>query len=164
MRSFEQRLWVLAALSLALVGCYSFRGQTAGAIKTLAIPTFENESTEFGLAERVTQQITSGFQSDGTLRITTSDQADAILHGRVLRVEDLPYTARADQTVDEYRFSMTCQIELIDNKTQQPIWTVTNTEWAIYPYTGSMENRDQAIQEAVGKLQQDILNRIVGSW
>jgi hypothetical protein len=150
--------------ALALTGCYSFRGQSAGAIKSMAIPTFENESTEFGLAERVTQQLTTGFQSDGTLRVTTADQADAVLHGTVLRIEDLPYTARADQTVDEYRFSMTCQIELIDNKTQTPIWTQTNTEWAIYPYNGSQEFRDQAIQEAVNKLQQDILNRIVGSW
>jgi hypothetical protein len=154
----------LAMMAALLNGCYSFRGQSAGAIKTIAIPNFENESTEFGLAEQVTQQLTTGFQSDGTLRVTSSDQADAILQGRVLRVEDLPYTARADQTVDEYRFSMTCQTQLIDTKTQSPIWTQTNTEWAIYPYTGLQADRDQAIQEAVTKLLQDILNRIVGSW
>jgi len=164
MRSFRFS-WLIAAFMIAaLSGCYSFRGQSAGAIKSIAIPTFENESTEFGLAERVTQQLSDAFRTDGTLRITSEDQADAILHGRVLRVEDLPYTASANQTVEEYRFSMTCQIELLDTKTQTPIWSQNNTEWAIYPYTGQMADRDQGIQEAVNKLQADILNRIVGSW
>jgi len=163
MKSLKHMLVALACMAL-LCGCYTFRGQTAGAIKSIAIPTFENESTEFGLSERVTTQLTTGFQSDGTLRVTSADQADAVLHGTVLRVEDLPYSAQANQTVDEYRFSLTCQIELIDTKTQQAIWTQNSTEWATYPYTGSLENRDQAIQEAVNKLQQDILNRIVGSW
>jgi outer membrane lipopolysaccharide assembly protein LptE/RlpB len=163
MRFYRQAL-IIAAATVALSGCYSFRGQTAGAIKSIAIPTFENESTEFGIAEQVTQQLTQGFQSDGTLRVTTGDQADAVLQGRILSVEDQPYSARADQTVEEYRFSLTCHIQLLDNKTQQPIWDANMTEWAIYPYTGSLQDRDVAIQEAVAKLQQDILNRIVGSW
>jgi hypothetical protein len=155
------------ALALCLSGCYTFRGQTAGAIKSIAIPTFENETAEFGLAERVTDVLITGFQRDGTLRVTSNEQADAILHGRILTVEDLPYTARSDQaaiTVEEYRFSLNCSIELINGRTQEPIWSQSFPVWAIYPYSGSLANRDQAIQEAVEKLQQDLLNKIVGSW
>lgn len=149
----------------AVNGCtYSFRGQTAGAIKSIAIPTFENETAEFGIAELITNELMNGFQRDGTLRITIREQADAVLIGRITRVEDMPYTARADQTVEEYRFSITCEIELFDNASQQTLWTQTYPAWAVYPYTGSLEYREQAIQEAVGKLQQDLLNRIVGSW
>ncbi|RPH94077.1 hypothetical protein EHM69_08365 [candidate division KSB1 bacterium] len=155
---------ILLLTLLICCGCYSFRGQSAGAIKSIAVPTFENESPEFGIAERVTEELIRGFQRDGTLRITNTDQADAVLHGRILRVEDMPYTARADQQVEEYRFSMTCEIELTDSRTQQVLWTQTYPAWAIYPYAGSLENRDVAIQEAVSKLQQDLLNRIVGSW
>jgi hypothetical protein len=156
---------LLLAAAFMFSGCtYSFRGQTAGAVKTIAIPTFENETAEFGIAERITEELVNGFQRDGTLRITTREQADAVLVGRITRVEDMPYTARADQTVEEYRFSVTCEIELIDNATQQVMWTQTYPAWAVYPYTGSLEYREQAIEEAVGKLQQDLLNRIVGSW
>ena len=98
---------LLIAAVVVLGGCtYSFRGQSAGAIKTIAIPTFENETPEFGIAERITDELVSGFQRDGTLRITTREQADAVLIGRITRVEDMPYTARADQTVEEYRFSI----------------------------------------------------------
>jgi outer membrane lipopolysaccharide assembly protein LptE/RlpB len=162
---FSKLLLLFLVLAATLAGCaYSFRGQTAGAIKSIAIPTFENETAEFGIAERVTEELVRGFQRDGTLRITSTEQADAVLSGRITRLEDMPYTARADQTVEEYRFSMTCEIELTDNRTQQVIWTQTYPAWAVYPYTGSLEFRDQAIQEAVSKLQQDLLNRIVGSW
>ena len=155
----------LLLLALAVSGCsYSFRGQSAGAIKSIAIPTFENLSTEFGIADVVTQSLVRGFQRDGTLRITLEGQADAILRGRIVRVEDQPYTARANQVVEEYRFAMSCEIELVDISTQTPLWTQVYPAWAIYRYTGSLENRDAAIEEAVGKLQMDILNRIVGSW
>ncbi|MBI5059280.1 LptE family protein [candidate division KSB1 bacterium] len=155
----------LLAVALLVAGCsYSFRGQSAGAIKSISIPTFENLSTEFGIADLVTQTLTRGFQRDGTLRVTSESQADAILRGRIVRVEDQPYTARANQVVEEYRFAMSCEIELIDNATQNPLWTQVYPAWAIYPYTGSLENRNAAIEEAVGKLQLDILNKIVGSW
>ncbi|MBU0509962.1 hypothetical protein KKH27_14155 [bacterium] len=155
----------LLALLLLVCGCtYTFRGQTAGDIKSVSIPVFENETAEFGLAERVTDELVRSFQRDGTLRIASADQADAILLGRITRVEDLPYTARADQTVEEYRFALSCVVELLNNRTQETIWSQTFNGWAVYPYTGSLENRDLAVEEAVGKLQQDLLNRIVGSW
>jgi outer membrane lipopolysaccharide assembly protein LptE/RlpB len=158
-------MMALAAL-LLLGGCYSFRGQTAGSIKSIAVPTFENESTEFGLAERVTEELVRAFQREGVVRISSSDQADAVLQGRIVRVEDVPYTARStgEIQVEEYRFSMTCQVVMVNTQTQEELWSQPFTAWAIYPYTGSLENRDQAIQEAVGKLEQDLLNRIVGSW
>lgn len=143
---------------------YSFRGRVAGDVKSIAIPTFENESAEFGIAETITEELIRGFQRDGTLKVTSRDQADAVLLGRVIRVEDQPYTARADQTVDEYRLSVTCEIELVNNKTNESAWKQTYPAWAIYPYTGSLDVREQALREAVGKLREDLLNRIVGNW
>jgi hypothetical protein len=116
------------------------------------------------LGEIITDALIRGFQKDGVLKITGESQADAILKGRVLQVQDQPLTARADLTVEEYRFSMSCEIELINSETQEPIWTQVYPAWAVYPYTGSLEFRSQAIEEAVSKLQQDILNKIVGNW
>lgn len=153
------------AMAVLLAGCtYSFRGQVAGDIKSLAIPTFENETAEFGIAETITEELVRGFQRDGVLKIVGEGQADAVLVGRVIKIEDQPYTARADQTVDEYRFSMTCEIELVNNHSKETAWKQAFPAWAIYPYTGSLENRDAAVKEAVGKLREDLLNRIVGNW
>jgi hypothetical protein len=126
----------------------------------------ENESTEFGIAETLTDELIRGFQRDGTLRITNETQADAILVGRVLNVSDEPYSARPGVTitVDEYRFSITCEFELINTETRETVWSERFPAWAVYPYGGSLENRDAAIEEATDKLLQDILNKIVGDW
>jgi TolB-like protein len=160
------KLLVVVLLSVLLGGCYSFRGQTAGNIKSIAIPPFENETSEFGLAERVTDELIRAFQKDGVLRISNADQADAILRGRLVRVDNLPYSASSGQniTVEEYRFSMSCEIEMIDNHTQAVLWSQPYSASAIYAYDNSLDKRDVAIQEAVNKLQQDLVNRIVGSW
>ena len=156
---------LLLTLAIVVSSCsYSFRGQVAGEIKSIAIPTFENESAEFGIAETITDELIRGFQKDGVLKVGSQDQSDAVLLGRVVRVDDQPYTALADQTVEEYRFSVTCEIEMINTKTNESEWKQTYQSWAVYPYTGSLDARDQAIREAVGKLREDLLNRIVGSW
>jgi hypothetical protein len=155
----------LLFIALFFTGCtYSFRGQSAGAIKSIAIPTFENESTEFGLGETITSSLTRAFQRDGVLRITDETNADAVLRGRIISVDDQPITARADLTVEEYRFAMNCEIELIKTDTQESMWRQVYPEWAVYQYNGSLEFRTQAIEETVTKLQQDILNKIVGNW
>lgn len=156
---------LLLACSL-LSSCYSFRGQVAGDIKTLAIPTFMNESTEFGLSETVTDELIRGFQKDGTLRITSEGQADAIVMGTLIEAKDEPYSARSgtEITVDEYRFSMTCRIDLVIRETGETKWTQSFPAWSIYPYGGDLSNRDQAVKDATTKLVEDLLNKIVGSW
>ncbi|MBU0691716.1 hypothetical protein KKH18_07860, partial [bacterium] len=105
----------LIVCAVILAGCtYSFRGRQAGDIQSISVPTLENESTEFGISETLTDELIRSFQRDGTLRVTNDAQADAILVGRVLRVQDEPYSARPgdDITVQEYRFSMTCEFDL----------------------------------------------------
>ncbi|MCL4304422.1 hypothetical protein KJZ99_00730 [bacterium] len=159
---------VKLALGLLVIfsGCYSFRGQVAGDIRTLAIPTFENESAEFGLSETVTDELIRGFQRDGTLRILPESQADALLVGALVEVRDDPNTARSNEgiVVDEYRFSMTCRVELILRDTGESKWVQNFAVYSIYPYTGDFSNRERAVSEATAKLVEDLLNKIVGNW
>lgn len=152
--------------SLLLCGCYTFKGQIAGDIKTIAIPTFANESSEFGLSETVTDQLIRGFQKDGTLRVVSESSADAILMGTLVDAKDEPYTARSGETitVDEYRFSMMIRIDLVLRESGETKWTQSFPAWSIYAYGGDLSNRDRAIAEATTKLVEDLLNKIVGSW
>ncbi len=159
------KLLLIVACSL-LSSCYSFKGQVAGDVKTLAIPTFTNESSEFGLSETVTDQLIRGFQKDGTLRIVSESNADAILVGTLTDAKDEPYTARSgtEITVDEYRFSMMCRIDLVIRETGEVKWTQNFPAWSIYAYGGDLSNRETAVTEATTKLVEDLLNKIVGSW
>lgn len=156
----------LCFVCLVASGCYSFRGQVAGDIRTLAIPTMSNESSEFGLSETVTDQLIRAFQRDGTLKIVPEGQADAVLVGALVDVRDEPYTARSDGgiTVDEYRFSMTCRMELVTPSTGESKWVQNFPVSEIYAYGGDLANRDEAVVAATEKLVVDLINKIVGSW
>ncbi|MBK6767212.1 MAG: LptE family protein [bacterium] len=157
---------VLCIPLAVLFSCYSFRGQVAGDTKSIAIPSLSNESTEFGLAETVTDALIRAFQRDGTLKVVPEGQADATLTGSLVDVRDEPYTARSDGgiTVDEYRFSMTCRMELIDRETGESKWTQNFPVFMIYTYGGDLSNRDSAVTAATEKLVTDLINKIVGSW
>ncbi|RKY83165.1 hypothetical protein DRP98_07780, partial [candidate division KSB1 bacterium] len=69
-------------LLLLLGGCayYSFSGNTLPSyIKTVAIPLFEDQTSEFGIKEKLTDALISEFTRDNTLKISSQDEADSII-------------------------------------------------------------------------------------
>ena len=78
MKNFVQRgilwltwtaVWILASGLFA--GCfrYSFSGAVPSHLKTIAVPLLDNQTAEFGIAERITDQLISEFQRDNTFKI-----------------------------------------------------------------------------------------------
>lgn len=161
---------VLAGLSIGLgallcgCGAYSFSGAVAGDIKSITIPLFDNQTAEFGIQETITDALIAGFQREGILKVVDETRADAILHGTILRIDDTPNTYTADEQVSEYRFQITCEISLENARTGEDLWKQTFSTWGNYPYTGSLADRQTGMDEALRKLTEDILNRIVSNW
>jgi hypothetical protein len=145
-------------------GNYSFTGAVPGDIKSIAIPLFENQTAEFGIQETITDALVAGFQREGILRIVDEARADAILHGIIMRIDDTPYTYNTGEQVSEYQFRITCEITLENARTAEELWKQTFTAWGNYEYKGSLADRQIGIDEAVQKLTEDILNRIVSNW
>ncbi len=145
-------------------GVYSFSGAVATDIKSISIPLFENQTAEFGIQETITDALVAGFQREGILKIVDESHADAILHGIILNISDTPNTYTADEHVSEYRFQITCEITLVKTTTGEDLWKQTFSTWGNYTYTGSFEDRQTGMDEALRKLTEDILNRIVANW
>ncbi len=159
-------LTVIFSMCALLSGCgnYSFTGAVAGDIKSISIPLFSNQTAEFGIQETITDALITGFQREGILKIVDESRADAILHGTILRISDTPNTYTADEQVSEYRFQITCDIALEKTGTGEDLWKESFSTWGNYPYTGSLSDRQIGIDEALRKLTEDILNRIVSNW
>ncbi|MFH1009802.1 MAG: LptE family protein [bacterium] len=170
MRALRHSVEVLVPLfllqSMFLNGCgnYSFTGAVPKDIKNIAIPLFANQTAEFGIQETITDALVAGFQREGILKIVDETRADAILHGTILRIDDTPNTYSASEQVSEYRFQIACEIILENARTGESLWKQTFTTWGNYPYTGSLADRQTGINEALRKLTEDILNRIVSNW
>lgn len=81
----------LAVLTSFFTGCAGYtightKPEEFQGITKIHIPTFTNETLEPRLAAIVTNAVISEFQQDGTYKITTKEEADVALNGRVRRV------------------------------------------------------------------------------
>lgn len=155
-------------------GCfhYSFSGAMTGDIRTVSIPLFENQTAEYGFVERITDDLILVFQKDNTLKIVDESDADAILRGTLIRVEDVPYTYEgegegesANFSVGEYKLTLVVNLEYYNQKKGEVIWTQKVEGWGTYEHiTGSPDEREAGFTEAIEKMNQDILNLTVSGW
>ena len=66
-------------------------------IKTIAVPTFANTTLMPRIEVLVTGTVIKQFQQDGTFRIASEDQADAVLKGEIVAVNRSPARSVARQ-------------------------------------------------------------------
>lgn len=160
-------LTVLIGLLLLLQGCgfYSFTGASTGSLKSIAVPTFENQTAEFGLAETLSDDLTNRFNQDGSLKVRDSRTADSILYGTITRIADQPaaYTAAGD--VEQYKVVITVHLKFEDRTKGKVVWEENISEFGLYPFNGgSTAEREQGMTDAVDKLVDDIISKTVSGW
>ncbi|MDZ7344707.1 MAG: DUF4136 domain-containing protein [candidate division KSB1 bacterium] len=162
--NLRARCQPLAALLIATFalacGHYSFSGSTASHLKTVAVPVFEDRTAEFGIKERMTNLIIDAFTRDNTLKIADRRTADSILLGTLQRVEERAGVYRADETVEEIRLYLTVQIKYEDLKKRKTVWEAQITQFGDY----RPPNRQEAIDEAITKIANEVLNKTVSGW
>ncbi len=154
-----------AALLAASCGHYSFSGNTLPSyIKTVAIPLFENKTSEFGISEKLTDAVIDAFTQDNTLKIVDPSLASALISGEITSVTDRASTFNQQEQVQSYRVYVTVRSEFRDQKKRKIIWKAVLQEWGEYQHSASTEERQKAIDDAVKKLAEDILNKSVAGW
>ncbi len=155
-------LWVMA---MAGCGPYSFSGNSLPPhIKTIAVPLFEDRTSEFGIKEKLTDAVIQEITRDNTLKIVNEDLADAIVYGKILSVDDRADTYTEQEEVQSYRVYITVEVEVRDVKRGTPLWKERWSQWGLYSLTDGVDAREQAIDEAIQKLAEDILNKTVSNW
>ena len=87
-----------ALVAVCLSGCAGYRlgevkPHTARNVKSIAVKTFKNATYTPRVEALVTNTIIKQLQQDGTYKITSEDQADAILEGTVQGVGRHPARA-----------------------------------------------------------------------
>ncbi|MBS1262510.1 MAG: hypothetical protein MAG453_01863 [Calditrichaeota bacterium] len=157
----------IAILTLCLVaGCgfYTFGGAVPGHLNSVAIPIFENQTSEFGIAEDLYDALLDEFTTDNTLKVVDLRDADSVIQGVIVRVDDVPSTFSADESVEEYKVTITLRVSYRDLVKDKVVWEQTVSEFGIYPFSGGRSAREQGVQEALDKLTEDILNKTVSGW
>ena len=98
---------------------YSLAGSIPPHINSIAIPIVENQTSEFGISESVTENLLNIFSKENILKITNEEDANSILRGKIVRITDAPYTFTKEEAVTEYRFTVQMSLEWFDVKNEK---------------------------------------------
>ena len=144
-------------------GIYTVSPSALGNLKTIAIPLFDNQTTESGLRELLTDRLAQAFVGDNTLKVVPEQQADGILRGSVISYSREPYTYSKAEVVSEYVSRIGIKLQFVNRRSQKVIWEETNmSNWGVYNAVSETENDGKS--RAIDKLVEDILNKTVKGW
>ena len=167
----RQRTGVLAGLLggvLLLAGCgvYSFQeGRLREGLESIAVPVFENRTTEPGIEVDLTQDIVEGLINDRTLQIVDRSAADAVLLATIRRYNIGEEFFGGDRAADQYRVQMSVEVEIVDQDTGEAIiGPETLNESATYSIDGGQQAELDARAEVVDGIVRKIRGMVLEGW
>ncbi len=161
----KQQAIVLALILAGLTGCgvYSFSPGGKSSIKTIAVNQFENETIEVGLSSTMTDLVINAFIADGSLKVVSENQADAVLQGTLSRYAREPHTFDASDNVSRYAVRIIFNITLKKGGgSDEELWKQAFTSEGIY--LADEETEEDGQSRAAQKLVVDIINRTTKNW
>lgn len=152
---------ILFSLLVLFGGCrYQWQAPFPSSISKIAIPTFLNETFEYGLEETLTSLVIEEFLLDGRLDIVEENEADLILEGRVdyYLKELLSGTAGAE----EYRVRIRVEISLISGEEREVLGKIE--KMTDYSLVGMTQTEDEAKNETCREIGQELVRLIWEEW
>jgi outer membrane lipopolysaccharide assembly protein LptE/RlpB len=155
-------------IPLFVFGCaYSTTSRTAKGIKSIAVPFFNNQTTEPNLEINVTEKIIQNLVDDNTLDVTDEDRADAVLDGAIVSFSNLPFSFNRDLNAEEYHVVITVELSLFNRRANEPIWgkrSIRGDGSYLIDSTEQGTSYDDALEEAIKEITDQILNLTVQDW
>ena len=147
-----------------LLGCgvYTFNPRGKSDIKSIAIERFENNTAEYGLEDRMTDQIIDAFISDGNLKVVPNENADALLSGTLTNYERKPYRYDENDQVESYAIRMLFDIQLKNPEDESEIWRESMSQEGVYLVDSETEEDGQ--QRAISRLIESVINKTTKNW
>jgi hypothetical protein len=162
----------LAISALFLTSCAGYRmgadkpAAMAG-VRNLAVPVFKNDSLEPRSSVLVTNQVIKQLQLDPTYNITTVEQADAVLRGKILRFERRQLRGVRTNTLKSRELEIRLWVEYqVEDPKNGTILMKGNAEGAtsVFLDPNFQLTERQAIDEAARKAAEEILSRVAEGW
>ena len=155
-------------IMLVLPACYYSisPGVRSGNIRNLVIPLFENNTVEAGIQDPLTDAVIERFLANGQYRLVDVPQADAAILGTITDIQEESLTFSEGTTAREVRLWIEVKVRLEAVANQKVIWEEnqlrTFGDYSIA--AGSDSERDPAIEIAIEKMAEEILNQSISGW
>lgn len=166
------RVRTLALIGLVLLGgCnYGLRGGGGfpSSIRTVFVQPLDNQTVQYGLEDQVYLKLFDELPRRLGVRPATSDNADAVIRGKITRYDDAARNYRPGENetqteVLQRQVQITLAIEVIDTRRNLIIWESTalsgNGE-----YVSSSQTDAEGRTKAIDNLVQQILDGVQSQW
>ena len=168
-------LRTISALCLIAASAGSCAYSTSAALlpphlKTVAIPVFENGTTEYALPQEITDAVILRFVQDNHLRVVPERSATSVVRGRVVAYRNGVFGFSEQVRAQEYRVTVSVSVVFKDLVKNREIWSegaLTKTSnYYVTPVPGDTVAHTEldGRREAVLKIADEILTRSVQAW
>ena len=161
-----------AGLSLLLftTGCtgYKLGSMLPDDIQTVHVPTFINETEEPNIIGETTRAVKEALQIDGSLQLTSENDADSILEVTIkdYNLTPVSYERTSRTTPNQYRINMNAAIRLVRTDNGQTIVQYPQVRGdAIFDFAADLTTaKQQALPAVSADLAHDIVELVVEYW
>lgn len=160
-----------AALVLLLAGCsYSPNPNPVTSLSgTIAIPVFQNRTTQPALEEEVTTAIVNRLIQGSKLRVVPEGEADLIVQGAVVGYRNSVFGFNATEKAEEYQVAVTLAVTVRDRNKNRELWrddvlVRTANYFVVQVGTQPPGTEEEGRASAVDKLAEAVLNKTVETW
>jgi len=135
----------------------------------VAIPVFENGTTEYTLEQDVTNAVVDRFVKDNHLRVVDERSANAVIRGKLIGYKNAVFGFSAANRAQEYRVTLTCSVVFKDLVKNREIWNEPNlvktANYFVVDVPGQPARTElDGRKEAITKIADEILTRSVEGW
>ena len=158
---------ILIAGLLVAGGCghYGMSVSLPSHLKTVAVPLFDNETLEYGVEQKITDAVVGELIDDNSLAVVDLDAANSVIEGAIVSYEEDVYGYEQDGTVREYRVQFVAKVLYRDLEKDEVLWEERMVGWSTYTVSGEgTTTEEEAQDEAIAKLAEDIVSRTVKGW
>jgi len=167
-----RKLCAALLLAFSLGGCAGYhigpvKPYYLRAVKTIAVPTFKNNTLIPRISVLITDSVIKQFQQDGTYRIAGKDEADAVLVAEIDRVDRGPLRSVRGNVLATVEFNLVMKVRysLVDRNGK----TLSNPQF-VYGTTSFFVGDDittderQAIPIAAEEMAVHLVSQLSEGW
>jgi hypothetical protein len=154
-----------ASATLGLIsacGVYTFNPRGKSEIATMAVEPFENSTPQYGLADFMTETVIDAFIAEGSIKIVSSDAAQALLVGKLTRYERLAHEFNEFDQVSRYKVQVGVDVALKNPADRSDIWSIQLTLDGVYD--AETEAEEDGRRRVAEQLVEAVLNKTTKSW
>ncbi|MEX1382138.1 LptE family protein [Lutibacter sp.] len=159
---------LLTLITIQSCGIYSFTGTNINPdVKTVQIDYFPNEAilVEPSLSQVFTTQLRDLFDTQTNLT-SVSSGGDLQFEGEITGYKINPMTATAQQTAAQNRLTITVNVRFFNNKNEDDNFEKNFSHYYDYDANAQLIGSalDDAFDEIIERIAQDIFNASVAKW